>query len=354
MDIEIRTVLEIDLVSYSDIARTLEENLSVYAVKAFQEQIQAFIDYGLSTLGLHRNDVVFGTAGDSAILVFEDAALMHHFAERVSIATREHNQKKSVASAQRWFRMGCATGSVLLSRSKKKIIGATVVRAFRLEAASDSGELLVDVATFQALPKELQDRYGPELIVKGKRDESFAVHRCVLVEMNDQVQEKPPVAPSNPLLEVWEYLDSDLQDAFSLAYNKKRREMATPEGSTRISTRDLFQALASVNNEALRRLIRALPREAFPDPEDDMYVTNEPRLLHDHVVVSETIAESLRGFGRRVDPNRKITPTDIFVDISKHGDGPSVSLLRQHGVGPAEIDEKIASLGIKVSHRRVS
>ncbi len=129
--------------------------------------------------------------------------------------------------------------------------------------------------------------------------------------------------------------------------------MATPEGSTRISTRDLFQALASVNDEALRRLISALPAEALPEP-PAMHVTNEPRLLHDHVVVSETIAESLRGFSRRVDPKRKVTPTDIFVDISKHGHGASVSLLRQHGIGPAEIDEKIASLGIKVSHRRVS
>ena len=352
MRIEIKTVLEIDLVSYSDIARTLEENLSVYAVKAFQEQIQAFIDYGLSAHGLHRNDVVFGTAGDSAILVFDKAALMHHFAERVSVATREHNEKKSIASAKRWFRMGCATGSVLLNRSKKKIIGDTVARAVRLERASYEGKLLVDVATFEALPKELQDRYGPELVVKGKRDESFVARSCVLVEMNDQIEGKLPVPTRNPLLEVWEYLDPDLQDAFSLAYNKKRQEIAA-HGPTRISTRDLFRALAHVNDEELRRLLSTLPTEALPEP-SDMNVTNEPRLLIDHVDVSDTIAESLRGFSQRLDPKRKITPTDIFVDISKYGDGPSVSQLRQHGIGPAEIDEKIASLGIKLSHRTAS
>src|SRR5262249_46326954 len=62
---------------------------------------------------------------------------------------------------------------------------------------------------------------------------------------------------------IWDSLDSNLQDAFSLAYNKKRRE-----GSSRISTRDLFQALLRIKDEALRILIESLPQGALPEPVD--------------------------------------------------------------------------------------
>jgi len=33
-----RTVLELDLAAYADVARVLEENLDVWAVKAFEDQ----------------------------------------------------------------------------------------------------------------------------------------------------------------------------------------------------------------------------------------------------------------------------------------------------------------------------
>lgn len=72
-----KTILEMDLVGYSDLARMLEENLDVGAVKALEEQILQFIDYGLTEIGLQRNDIVIDTAGDNAILMFDDAATMH-------------------------------------------------------------------------------------------------------------------------------------------------------------------------------------------------------------------------------------------------------------------------------------
>ena len=40
-----RTVLELDLAAYADVARVLEENLDVWAVKAFEDQIQSFVDH---------------------------------------------------------------------------------------------------------------------------------------------------------------------------------------------------------------------------------------------------------------------------------------------------------------------
>ncbi len=83
----VRTVLELDLASYADVARVLEENLDVAAVKAFEDQIQLFVDRALESVGLRRTEVVVGTAGDNAILIFDRPQLMHEFARLVHEAT---------------------------------------------------------------------------------------------------------------------------------------------------------------------------------------------------------------------------------------------------------------------------
>ena len=95
-----RAVLEIDLVAYSDVALMLEENLSVEAVKVFEDQVQSFVDHGLDTVGLQREDIVLGTAGDNAILIFDDAETMHRFAQAVQSETLVYNGTKSFESAK--------------------------------------------------------------------------------------------------------------------------------------------------------------------------------------------------------------------------------------------------------------
>jgi len=152
----IKTVLEIDLYSYHDIATFIEENLDVAAVKAFEDQIQQFVDYALKALSLRRDDVVLGTAGDNAVLIFDDANTMHRFAEVVHQATVIHNLSKTVELAKRWFRMGAATGIVEFDPSKRRIVGITTARAVRLEAASGKGQLVVDLATFRCASGRLK------------------------------------------------------------------------------------------------------------------------------------------------------------------------------------------------------
>ncbi len=98
---EIMTVFELDLASYSEAARTLEEHLDVHAVEALQKQVQGFIDHGLSEVNLRREDVVFSTSGDNAIILFEDVEPMHRFAAAVVAVTSEHNRTKSLPSAHR-------------------------------------------------------------------------------------------------------------------------------------------------------------------------------------------------------------------------------------------------------------
>ncbi len=242
--------------------------------------------------------------------------------------------------------MGCATGEVLVKKSISRIAGAATSRAVRLESASEIGSLLVDIPTFDLLPAHHQARYGAELVVTGKRDERFAARRCEFVDSSELPAElcTRPAAPTI-LSEIWDTLDANLQDAFALAYNKKMRER--PERPARISTRDLFQALARVNDDSLGEILSVLPASALPEP-SNLFVTNEPLLLDEAHSLSDCVAESLGAFARTALAGRKVAPIDIFVDISKNGHGTSVESLRKHGIGPAEIDTTVSSLGVKV------
>src|SRR5260370_1041357 len=180
-----KTVLEIDLYSYSDIATFIEEILDVAAVRSFEDQIQQFVDCGLKVVNLRRDDVVLGTAGDNAVLILDDANTMHRFAEAVHQATVIHNRSKTVDLATRWFRMGAATGIVEFDPSKRRIVGITTARAVRLEAASGKGQLVVDLATFDALQDDLRRVYDVEEIIEGKREERYKARRCTLINVSD-------------------------------------------------------------------------------------------------------------------------------------------------------------------------
>jgi TolB-like protein/class 3 adenylate cyclase/cytochrome c-type biogenesis protein CcmH/NrfG len=177
-----KTILELDLVAYSDVARMLEENLNLEAVKTFEDQIQEFIDHGLAAVGARRDAVVLRTEGDNAVLMFDDAGLMHRFAQAVQSRTLAHNLGKSVESAKRWFRMGAATGPVLVVPEERRVVGSTIPRAVRLEAVAEIGQLVVDLATFEALPDDLKALYAEREIVCGKRTERFEVRRCTMID----------------------------------------------------------------------------------------------------------------------------------------------------------------------------
>jgi hypothetical protein len=150
----------------------------------------------------------------------------------------------------------------------------------------------------------------------------------------------------NLLHVMWDSLDLNLQDAFSLAYNKKRRQ-----GGNRISTKDFFQALARLDDDAVSRLIGSLPVESLPDPMDAA-VSNESRLvLQEDPLLSDCVADSLEHFKEIPALPRKLSAADMFVDIAKHGHGESVSRLRQHGIGEKEIEERVRKLGLPVLRR---
>jgi class 3 adenylate cyclase len=179
-----RTVVELDLVGYSDLSRMLEENVGVQIVARLNDQIQGFVDTAVTAVGAERKQVVFATTGDGAILAFDDPAVAHNFAAEVHKAAQTHNAKRSVDSAQRWFRIGIATGELYQqprSGGGQEIAGTVIATAVRLEAAARPGQILADAVSFASLPSDLQKLYGPEETVPGKRSEQFAARRCTVI-----------------------------------------------------------------------------------------------------------------------------------------------------------------------------
>ena len=178
-----KTVVEVDLVGYSSISNNLEESLDVSTVAQINQQIQSFIEVGLKAVKASREETVMSLTGDGAILVFDSAQQAHLFAEALHRATQEHNQTRKEQLAMRVFRSGAASGEISMKRKAGggyDIAGSTIARAVRLEAKALPGGLLIDKATFEALPSDKQQQYGTKEIVSGKRDEQFEAYAVQL------------------------------------------------------------------------------------------------------------------------------------------------------------------------------
>jgi hypothetical protein len=142
--------------------------------------------------------------------------------------------------------------------------------------------------------------------------------------------------------ELFELFDADLQDAFSLAYNATRRD-----GSNRISTRRLFAAILRLRPD----LVTLLPAGSLPAPLDEGVRATPPPLTV-RPGLSSSVADSIAHLSMARPPERNIGPLDMFVDIARHGTGPSVARLRANGIGRAEIDELVRRRGWHIIGRK--
>ncbi len=171
--VQTKTVIELDMRGYSDIARQRELDYgSPIAVAELNQEIQQFVDVGLKAVNLVREDVVKAVNGDNAVIVFDDPMQAHLFAEAVHKCTEEYNKNQQGLLAQRWFRIGCATGE--LHEENGTIAGIVIADAYRLEAAANPGEFLIDCHTYKYLKESLDhDPYLAAETVQGERDELF-------------------------------------------------------------------------------------------------------------------------------------------------------------------------------------
>ncbi|HKU73983.1 MAG TPA: hypothetical protein VJR02_08700 [Pyrinomonadaceae bacterium] len=177
-----KTIVELDLVGYSSISRNVEESLDVRTVAQVNQQIHGFIDLGLKAANSSQDNVMSLT-GDGAILAFDSAEQAHTFAEAINRATQEHNRKRKDRFAMRVFRIGAATGEIVMQRKPGggyDVAGSTIARAVRLEAKAAPGGFLVDQSTFEGLSPAQKLLYGPKHVVAGKRDEEFEAYACQL------------------------------------------------------------------------------------------------------------------------------------------------------------------------------
>jgi class 3 adenylate cyclase len=178
-----KTVAVVDMVGYSSIARILEQNISAASVSELNKQIQSFITRALEQLPEAQTYIVVARTGDGIILLFDAVDAAHSFAANVHRFAREHNDLRTESTAQRWFRVGIATGDVSATANlaaSDEYAGTTIANAVRLEAATEAGEVMMDEASFAELSPEFRPLYGLGETVKGKRDESFRVRRYVV------------------------------------------------------------------------------------------------------------------------------------------------------------------------------
>jgi len=144
---------------------------------------------------------------------------------------------------------------------------------------------------------------------------------------------------------IWELLEPELQDALSLALNQ-----ATREGKKTIRTRYFFAALARLRPEPLSELMQQIPEAALPKPVGEN-VQIERHILADEPHLSACIEDSLTHLSERASAYNRVSTTDMFVDIAKHGTGRSVARLRENGVSPQRVDEIVHGLGWVVIER---
>ena len=153
---------------------------------------------------------------------------------------------------------------------------------------------------------------------------------------------KPDDSSIDDLRVLWPKMSSEVQRAFSIAYNENRLA-----GDPGIQTRDLFAALLRIESPALQQVLTDIPSEALPEPTEGP-VSDEPYVIEERPWLSGCVASSVRRLGKSLPPGRSLTATDIFADIAKNGTGASVALLRKHNVGPSEIDTILRNRDIEV------
>jgi len=185
-----KVIVVIDLSRYSDICKELEQQLDVTAVAALNAQIRGLIDLALADASISSDSLPYKSTGDGAIIAFDNVMQGATFAEKLLFQAAHHNQGKDVLLAQRHFRVGVYSGKIVLQpqpsakgqSTRFDFAGTAIANAVRLEAACKTGEMLISSDTWASLNAAARGQYGPEEVVKGKRDEQFRAHRRRVTE----------------------------------------------------------------------------------------------------------------------------------------------------------------------------
>jgi hypothetical protein len=101
----------------------------------------------------------------------------------------------------------------------------------------------------------------------------------------------------------------------------------------------------------LRNLFDQVPEGALPDalPQN---LAADAHAIDRMTSFSACVQSTLDHLTPRSSPKRKVSVEDVFVDIASHGHGSSVRRLREHGVGPRQVNDIVRKLGWSILKRR--
>lgn len=174
-------------------------------------------------------------------------------------------------------------------------------------------------------------------------------HLCMrlrkLVELRRgeaKVQSRPDDTSVTMLKELWPKMSPEVQRAFSIAYNENRLT-----GDPGIKTRDLFASLLQVASKPLKQIVTEIPSSALPEPIQGP-VSDEAYVVEERPWLSGCVSSSIKRLSQSLPSNRTVTAPDVFADLAKYGTGSSVSLLREHNIGPTEIDSILEKQNVDV------
>jgi hypothetical protein len=166
-----------------------------------------------------------------------------------------------------------------------------------------------------------------------------------VLERIEKDDHQPRLHSNNFLIQNWDKLDPDLQDAFTLAYNQAQRN-----GRDLIKTKDLFAAIKRLHLEPVDEFLQYVPEGAFPKP-IGLDISIERNLLEGNPALSGCVDDSLRNLSVKIPGRRKLSSADILIDIAEYGTGSSVAKLRQNGITKEKVNEIVNELGLDVVRR---
>ncbi len=149
----------------------------------------------------------------------------------------------------------------------------------------------------------------------------------------------------SPVQQIWNSLEPDLQDAFIVANNERRRLKKET-----LQTRYLFQAFVKLENPDFLKITMAFPAGALPNSAQAER-GEENTVLLDNPSLSACVTESVNSF-LHTPRKRNINPADMFFDIGQYGHGSSVERLRDHGVDSKRLEEIVKAEDIDVIRRK--
>jgi hypothetical protein len=176
MEVIMAAIVSIDMVGYSLIAAQLNSTVGEDAIQLLENQMKECFERAFSLAECDNSDLIgrIIDKGDGEIRAFRSVESSVKFAEQVHLCGHDTREKW-------YFRIGIATGEIACS-AQGRLSGYPITTASRLEASAFPGEVLIDSATYHAIPKMLQVGFGLEETVTSKHDEEFKCHRRSIVK----------------------------------------------------------------------------------------------------------------------------------------------------------------------------